>query len=400
MLKPEEIARINHIDSLFKETFNDMPRLHFKSTGRLEIIGNHVDHNSGICMVSSVDNLNMFAAVSLGKDNRFVLKSEGYHEIDIKINDLVKRESEQGKSIALVRGILFRFLELGYKIGPIFATMDSNIYKGAGVSSSAAYCVLICKILSYYFNNDKMDTVTIAKIARYAENVYFGKSSGLLDQIGCCSKGFSLVDFKDQENPVVTLIAPNFDGYKIILINSMTDHSRTPDAYTSIPKDMKFIASLFNKKYLREVNEKEFLEKYKVEKSKNPRAWSRAFHFFMEDNRVLQAFSDIKNNNIKGFFKEVNESGLSSENYLKNVLLEGEKTNNFELALHMARENIKDGAVRVHGGGFGGTIICFVKNEEVPGFVDKMATIFKKENINEVQTCLDPLRLIKDEEIK
>src|SRR5574344_3088756 len=112
MLKPEEIARINHIDSLFKETFNDMPRLHFKSTGRLEIIGNHVDHNSGICMVSSVDNLNMFAAVSLGKDHRFVLKSEGYHEIDIKINDLVKRESEQGKSIALVRGILFRFLEV------------------------------------------------------------------------------------------------------------------------------------------------------------------------------------------------------------------------------------------------------------------------------------------------
>jgi galactokinase len=401
VLTSEEKIRIAKIDELFLKTFHKKPTVHFKSTGRLEIIGNHTDHNSGICMVSSVDNLNIFASASIGEGNSFILKSEGYREIAIQLSSLAPRANEKGKSSAFVRGILSKFKELGYKIGPIDLSMDSNIYKGAGVSSSAAYCVLVCKVISYFYNNDSIDTITIAKVSRYAENVYFGKSSGLLDQIGCCSKGFSLVDFKDQNNPVVLQIKPDFTGYSLLLVNTMTDHSDSPDAYTSIPTDMKYIAGLFGKKDLREVNETEFFNRYAKERNNSPRAWDRSYHYFKENERVLQAFNAIKNHDMKDFLKQINDSGLSSEEYLKNITLEGEESNNFLVALHMAREFLKDdGAVRVHGGGFGGTIICFVKNEQVQSFIVHMATRFEASNIKLVNTCLSPLRVISEDEIK
>lgn len=399
MLTIEEKQRMRTIDKLFLKNFKTEPKYHFKSTGRLEILGNHLDHNSGMCLVSSVDNLNIFAAVEKNNTNSINLYSEGYKEIVIDLSDLKPRKKEQGKSASFVRGISAKFKELGYRVEGFNAVVDSNIYKGAGISSSAAYSVLVCKIISYLYNDNKIDDITIAKISRFAENEYFGKKSGLLDQIGCCSKGFSLVDFKDQENPQVVQVVPKLDNYDIFLVNSNTSHAGCNDAYSSIPNDMKYIASLFGKKYLREVDSKDFYTEFdKMELKSKP--WLRAKHFFTENARVIEAYTAIKNDDLKTFFMDVNESGLSSENDLQNVLLDNETTNNYLVALHEARKIIKDGAVRVHGGGFGGTIIAFVNKKESEGFVAHMSTIFGQDAVKIVSTCNDPLRLISIDEVE
>ncbi|MEG1739297.1 MAG: galactokinase family protein [Bacilli bacterium] len=392
-----EEKRIANLKKLFISSFKSEPFDFMQSTGRLEIIGNHVDHNSGICLVSSVANLNIVAAVSPSRANvgHINIKSKGFKVTSIDLNDIAYRKEEEGTSTSFVKGILNGYINLGYNIGGFDACFDSNIFRGAGVSSSAAYCTLICKILSYYYNNDKIDTVTMAKVSRFAENKFFGKNSGLLDQIGCCSKGFSMVDFKDQENPVINRIIPNFSDYDLVLLNTLTDHSDCSDAYGSIVVDMKKIATTFHKQYLRDVDYGEFLKLYNTGNNKDLIEFKRAKHYFDENARVLNAFIDIKNDDIKSFLKEINDSGLSSENLLQNIVLPGEETNNLEKALHLARNVIKDGAVRVHGGGFGGTILAFINKTETEHYIEEMSKVFGKENILIVYTCSDPLKVLE-----
>ena len=246
--------------------------------------------------------------------------------------------------------------------------MVSTIYKGGGVSSSASYCVMICKLLSYYYNNDSLDVVTMAKISKWSENNYFGKGSGLQDEIGCCAKGFVISDYRDQENPVIQQFDVNLGNYKILLLDTRTDHSESQGGFQQLVSDMHEVATYLGVEYLIEVSMDKFMEEYNKPEHKDARNWNRAYHFMTEVERVERAYQALKNNDIEAFLVEFNESGLSSELKLKSIVAEGHETNNLLEALHLGRASINKGAIRVHGGGFGGTCMIFIDKDEEASF--------------------------------
>ena len=301
------------------------------------------------------------------------------------------KEEEKETSTAFVKGIVARFKQLGYNVGGFKVEMMSTIYKGGGVSSSAAYCVLICKILSYYFNNDSLDSVTMAKISKWSENNYFGKGSGLLDQIGCCSKGFVRSDFLDQENPVINECSVNLGNYKILLLDTKTDHSESQGGFQQLVADMHEIAEYFGVDYLIQVSKDRFMEEYNKPGHIGSRNWDRAYHFMTEVERVDRAYKALQVNDIEAFLVEINESGLSSELKLKNIVSEGHETNNLLEALHLGRASIKKGAIRVHGGGFGGTCLIFIDKDEEVEFKRLMSVKFPLDQFIEVEPSTNPL---------
>ena len=327
MLTELQKQRVLDTKELFVKEFKQEPTDFFQSSGRLEIIGNHVDYNGGKVINSSAGNLNIFASVC--KNDGFIeIISEGYPTLHIDINDTKYRKEEEETSAGLVRGILFRFNQLGHKIGGFKLAMNSNIYRGGGVSSSASYCCLICKILSYYYNNDNIDVIEIAKISRWSENNYFGKGSGLQDEIGCCAKDFAITDYKDQENPVVTYFNVNLGDYHILLIDTKTDHSESQGGFQSIVTDMQEISQYFKVPYLIDIPFDKFMVEYNKGDNSTKRNWNRAYHFLTEVQRVDRAYEALKKSDIKAFLKEFNDSGLSSENYLKSIVAEGQTSNN------------------------------------------------------------------------
>lgn len=399
MLTELQKQRVLDTKELFVKEFKQEPTDFFQSSGRLEIIGNHVDYNGGKVINSSAGNLNIFASVC--KNDGFIeIISEGYPTLHIDINDTKYRKEEEETSAGLVRGILFRFNQLGHKIGGFKLAMNSNIYRGGGVSSSASYCCLICKILSYYYNNDSLDVIEIAKISRWSENNYFGKGSGLQDEIGCCAKDFAITDYKDQENPVVTYFNVNLGDYHILLIDTKTDHSESQGGFQSIVTDMQEISQYFKVPYLIDIPFDKFMVEYNKGDNSTKRNWNRAYHFLTEVQRVDRAYEALKKSDIKAFLKEFNDSGLSSENYLKSIVAEGQTSNNLLVALHMGREILHDGAIRVHGGGFGGTCMVWVNKNEEEEFKKKMSIKFPLDQIIPVFPSEDPLRRIAIEELK
>lgn len=399
MLTELQKQRVLDTKELFVKEFKQEPTDFFQSSGRLEIIGNHVDYNGGKVINSSAGNLNIFASVC--KNDGFIeIISEGYPTLHIDINDTKYRKEEEETSAGLVRGILFRFNQLGHKIGGFKLAMNSNIYRGGGVSSSASYCCLICKILSYYYNNDSLDVIEIAKISRWSENNYFGKGSGLQDEIGCCAKDFAITDYKDQENPVVSYFNVNLGDYHILLIDTKTDHSESQGGFQSIVTDMQEISQYFKVPYLIDIPFDKFMVEYNKGDNSTKRNWNRAYHFLTEVQRVDRAYEALKKSDIKAFLKEFNDSGLSSENYLKSIVAEGQTSNNLLVALHMGREILHDGAIRVHGGGFGGTCMVWVNKNEEEEFKKKMSIKFPLDQIIPVFPSEDPLRRIANEELK
>ncbi len=391
MLTASQKTNILKTKELFIKHFNEEPTDHFKSCGRLEIIGNHTDYNSGTVITSSAGNLNILTSVKKSDDSMIVIKSEGYPDLVVDLNDIEYKESEKETSVAFVKGIAARFKQLGYNVGGFKVEMMSTIYKGGGVSSSAAYCVLICKILSYYYNNDSIDTVTMAKISKWSENNYFGKGSGLLDQIGCCSKGFVQSDFRDQENPVINECSVDLGNYKILLLDTKTDHSESQGGFQQLVADMHEVAVYFGVEYLIELTKEQFLAEYNKPEHKDQRCWNRAYHFMTEVERVDRAYKALQNNDIEAFLVEINESGLSSELKLKNIVSEGHDTNNLLEALHLGRASINKGAIRVHGGGFGGTCLIFIDKDEEEAFKQKMSVKFPLDQFIEVEPSTNPL---------
>ena len=384
---------------LFIKHFNEEPTDFFKSCGRLEIIGNHTDYNCGTVITSSAGNLNILSSAKMSDDNKIVIKSEGYPDLVVDLADIEFREEEKETSTAFVKGIVSRFKQLGYSVGGFKLEMMSTIYKGGGVSSSAAYCVLICKILSYYYNNDSLDSVTMAKISKWSENNYFGKGSGLLDQIGCCSKGFVRSDFLDQENPVINECSVNLGNYKILLLDTKTDHSESQGGFQQLVSDMHEVAEYFGVDYLIQVSKERFMEEYNKPEHIGRRNWDRAYHFMTEVERVDRAYKALQANDIEAFLVEITASGLSSELKLKNIVSEGHETNNLLEALHLGRASIKKGAIRVHGGGFGGTCLIFIDKDEEAEFKQLMSVKFPLEQFVEVEPSNNPLVRLSPEEV-
>lgn len=339
------------LSDVFYKIYKEEPTSFFSSPGRIEVLGNHTDHNNGLVMVSSV-NLDIFAAVKERNDGRVFLKSEGYPINEVSIDDLAIYESEIDKSNSLIRGSLKRIKELGYKIGGFEAASESNIFKGAGLSSSAAFELLIIEIENQLYNKGKIPKIVKAQIGQYAENTYYGKPSGLLDQMGISMGGANYIDFKDTDKPDVKNFKMTLDNYRIVLVNTGGSHGNLTPYYASIKEDMKKVAKFFGKDSLREVNENEFEDNLKELKKKvGGRAILRSLHFFDENKRVKVGYEALIKGDISSFLNMINESGNSSYMYLENCFVQKDDKQGIALALALSKKYLTDGAVRVHGGG-------------------------------------------------
>lgn len=360
----------------FRYHFNEDADSIFSSCGRVELLGNHTDHNHGKALVASID-MDILAACKASNEPLIQFISEGYDPMNVSLDDLDMKEEEKGTSSSLIRGVLKGFKDHGYRIGGLRVKSSSNIWRGAGISSSAAFELLICELLNYYYNDNALDMVELAKIGQFAESSYFGKPCGLLDQLGVALGGVNYIDFADVENPRIESIAAHIEGYQMILVNTGGNHSELTSHYAQIKEDMLQVAALFNQPYLNAVDSKEFIKRIPyVYRKLGGRAVLRGMHFFDENKRVQYAFNSLRNGNLNGFLDAVNRSGESSYKYLQNCYVPGEEQQSIPLGLTLTRKLLKSGACRVHGGGFAGTILTFVPQEQVKSFFDLMHALY------------------------
>ena len=345
---------------------------HFSAPGRTEIGGNHTDHQHGCVLAAAVD-MTTTAEVTLNGTNVIRVDSEGYKPVEIGLNDLAVKESEKNTTAALIRGVAAAFRQRGYKLAGFDAKVKSTVLPGSGLSSSAAFEVLIGRILNGLFADNVISDIEIAQIGQYAENVYYGKPSGLMDQMASSVGGLVFIDFHDPKMPVVEKVDYDFahSGYTLCTIDSGADHADLTDEYAAMPIEMKKVAAFFGKEVLREVDEAEFYEKIAdVRKAAGDRAVLRAIHFFNENRRVQMQVRALKNDNFDAFLHYVNESGMASWTLLQNVLPLG-AVRHQDMALTIALcQQLLDGhgAVRVHGGGFAGTALAFVPDDKFDSF--------------------------------
>ena len=350
----------------------------FSAPGRTEICGNHTDHQNGEVLAASV-NLDTIGIVKKTDDNVIRLVSDNYDEIIIRLDDVSVKEKEKETTKALIKGVVSGFLERKYAVGGFQAYITSDVLIGAGLSSSAAFETLIGTILSGLYNCGTVSATEIAIIGQYAENVYFGKPSGLLDQMASSAGGLVTVDFKHDDPDVRPM---HFDfakyGYSLVVVATGGNHADLTDDYAAIPAEMKKVAALFNEPYLRRVRPEEFYQALPTLRGKvSDRALLRAMHFFEEDERVVRQVAALDRNDLFAFLWEIICSGRSSYMYLQNVYA-NPKDQSLSLALAMAEHMMldKDGAWRVHGGGFAGTTLNFVPDKLLNQFIETMEGTF------------------------
>lgn len=350
--------------------------------GRSEIIGNHTDHNHGKVMAGAI-NRDILAVVSKNDEDVIRFCSEGYSKDQIKLSDVHTPDKfRKFTSRALVAGMADAFVKAGYAIGGYDAYSCTEVLKGSGLSSSAAFEVMVGNILNHLYNGGQVDNKEIAKYAQYSENVYFGKPCGLMDQMACAVGGFVYIDFEDNENPVVESVKFSLAdaGYSLCIVNTGGSHAGLNEDYASVPAEMKAVAAYFGKPYLRGLTEADILSAVPyLRRRTGDRALMRAIHFVRENDRVECAREALKSGDLDRFYEIILASGRSSYQYLQNVYT---NHNHIEQGISLAlcatdgALSGKDGAFRVHGGGFAGTIQAFVRNEELDGYVKLMDSLF------------------------
>ena len=371
----EARARAVRTVEAFAAAFGDAPNAAlFSGPGRTEIGGNHTDHQHGRVLCGSVD-LDMLACAAPNGTRLVRIRSEGYPALEISLDDLTPKKEEENTSAALVRGVAAKIAELGYPLSGFDACANSTVLSGSGLSSSAAYETLVGNIFNHFCCGDKLDPVSIAKIGQYAENVHFGKLSGLMDQMGSSVGACVAIDFKDPADPVVERVDYDFSrsGHALCIVDTGSDHSakHLTEDYSDITREMCSVAVHFGKKVLREVPQQDFRAAIPVlRKECGDRAVLRAMHFYEDDQRAAQEAQALKDGDFDRFLLIVNESGLSSSLHLQNTWSTADpKQQAIPMALAVGRELLEGtGAIRVHGGGFAGTIQAFVPNEKLDGF--------------------------------
>ena len=356
----------------------------FSAPGRTEVGGNHTDHQFGCVLAGSV-NLDVIAVVSKNDSGIIRIKSKGFDMDEVDITNLDPVESEKEKSASLIRGVCARIKQLGFEIGGFDAYTTSNVIKGSGLSSSAAFEVLVGTIISYIFNDNKIDAVTIAKCSQYAENVFFGKPSGLMDQMASSVGGFVGIDFGDVENPIIEKVDFDFAGqnHSLCIVNTGGNHADLTCEYAAVPQEMRDVAEYFGQKALRKVDECEFYKNIAVLREKyGDRAVLRSIHFFDDNRRAVEEKNALKAKDFNKFLKLVRESGQSSFMFLQNVYAASAPyEQGLSLALYLSGKVLGDrGAYRVHGGGFGGTIQAFVPNDLLEEYINTIEGVFGKGN--------------------
>ena len=336
----------------------------FSAPGRTEISGNHTDHQHG-CVLAAAVNLETVADVCLNGTNTIRVQSEGYPALEVSLDDLAVREEEKNTTAALIRGVASCFAQKGAKLEGFDAAVSSTVLPGSGLSSSAAFEVLFGTILNELFYDKRLSAVEIAQIGQYAENVYFGKPCGLMDQMASSVGGLVYIDFEDPAQPKIEKI--NFDlakaGYALCIIDSGADHADLTDEYAAIPDELKEVCRFFGKDVLRQIPEEEFLEKLpELRKQVSDRAILRAVHVYQENKRVKILASALRNEDLYAFFHMVRQSGQSSWMYLQNIYPSGAVAKQeVAVALTLCDTLLHGrGAYRVHGGGFAGTVQAFV----------------------------------------
>lgn len=363
----------------FEELFGVKDVEIYSAPGRSEIGGNHTDHQCGRVLAASI-NLDAIAIVAK-KESGIVLKSEGYPMINVSLADLLPKKEEEGTSAGLIRGVAARLKEEGYEIGGFEAYVTSDVLNGAGMSSSAAFEVLIGSILSGLYNEGNISPVLIAQAGQYAENVFFGKPCGLMDQMASSVGNLIFIDFADVKNPVIKKVNVNFEDFNhsLCIVDTKGSHADLTDDYAAVPYEMKKVAQFFGKEFLREVDEKDFYNQLvAVRKEVGDRAILRAIHLFNENKRVEKAVSSLKNNDFDTFKQIIKDSGDSSYKYLQNVYSNKYPDNQaVSLALALSEGILENhGVCRVHGGGFAGTIQAFVEDEYVDHYKEEIEKYF------------------------
>ena len=354
----------------------------FSGPGRTEIGGNHTDHQHGRVICGSVD-MDMLACAGPNNTDAIHIFSEGYPALAVDLNELSPVESERNTSAALVRGVAAKIRELGYEVKGFDAFITSNVLSGSGLSSSAAYEALMGNIINHFFCEDKLDAVEIAKIGQYAENVYFGKPCGLMDQMGASVGGCIAIDFQNPAAPVVRKVNYDFSasGHVLCIVDTASSHADLTDDYADIPKEMGAVAAYFGKSYLRDVPETEFRAAIPALREKcGDRAVLRAMHFYADDRRAVAEADALDAGDFPRFLSLVNASGLSSELALQNAWSPSHPEQQaVSLTLALGRELLDGaGAIRVHGGGFAGTIQAFVPVEKLDAFRTGMENLCGK----------------------
>ena len=360
----------------------------FSSPGRSEICGNHTDHNHGKVIAASI-NLDSIAVVEKTNNNVITILSEGFpEEFKVELTFLNPIENEKESTNALIRGIAARFKELDYNIGGFNAYITSDVLRGSGLSSSASIEVLIGSILNNLYNSSSIPLEQLAIIGQYAENVYFGKPCGLMDQMACAVGNIITIDFKDPGNPIVKKIDFNFEkeNYKLVVVDTGGNHADLTDDYASIPNEMKSIAKAFNKDVCREINSTDLLAKItELRVSHGDRAVLRAFHFLQENKRVDKAIQSLEKSDFEEFLKMIRASGNSSFKWLQNIYTNKNITEQgITLALAITEQFLDElniGACRVHGGGFAGTIQVFLPKVHVADYINLMTPIFGQNSV-------------------
>ncbi len=367
----------------FVATYGDKDLTVFSSPGRTEIGGNHTDHNYGRVLAGAVNLDNVAIASPNGTDKVHILSS-GYPQFEVDLSVLTPNEKEYYTSVGLVRGICARMKELGFKIGGFDAVINSGVPKGSGLSSSASFEVLIGAIVSHLFNDGKLDAVLNAQIGQYAENVFFGKPCGLMDQTACSVGGLVTIDFADPAKPIVKKVDFDFTktGYALVITDTGGNHADLNDEYASLPTDMKGVAAKLGKKVLRELSLEQILEAIPTLRSEgvSDRAILRAIHFEMDNTRVAEQVADLEKGDFKAFLAKVIASGQSSFMYNQNVYpINNVAEQGLSVALALSQIVLgSEGAWRVHGGGFAGTIQAFVPTNLIDKYVETLEHTFGK----------------------
>ena len=378
----------NYLKNRFLKIYNSEPDKYLSCGGRFEVLGNHTDHNHGLCIAATC-NLSIYAAAKKRDDLIVRVYSEGFSQFEIDLSSLAKKEAETGDSSALIRGIA-AFLSNNHSIGGFDIYLKSEVPNGAGVSSSAAFELLIAQTINALFNNYQIPLMTLCKASQFAEREYYGKMCGLLDQIGVAYGGLVYIDFEEISNPFVEQLKLDLKGYQFMIVNTGGSHAALSHLYSAIPEDMFKVAKFFKKEYLREVEYSDLLNaKDEVIEEYGLLPYQRAVHFFEENQRVIDANKAIKEGNVNKLIDIINESRVSSTELLQNMYVDKIEGSPLEACELIFKASNSKAGVKINGGGFAGSVISLVPNSELDKVIEMVKDKYGDNNVHLVSVRND-----------